>query len=275
MHPVGNTVADIWKGYTAEFEGDARTRLDWVWKNLEPFFAVMTPDQIDREVCRSYAASRPVADGTILRELSCLRAALRWRDKNTPAQFWMPRAAPPRDRWLTREEFSTLLDSAEGPHIEMFLRLAIATAARKEAILDLRWDPTVGGPGHVDLGRREIFLGRKNGGKKRATVPMTTSLHTALTEAREVALSPWVVEYRGRPVGDIKKGFAQAVKRSGIERCTPHDIRHTAAVWMAGAGVAMSMISQYLGHSSTEVTERVYARYAPEHLKAAADALEI
>jgi integrase len=36
----------------------------------------------------------------------------------------------------------------------------------------------------------------------------------------------------------------------------------------------MSEISQYLGHSSTSVTERVYARYSPDYLRRAATALE-
>jgi hypothetical protein len=47
-------------------------------------------------------------------------------------------------------------------------------------------------------------------------------------------------------------------------------LRHTAAVLMAENGVPMSEISQYLGHNSTETTERVYARYSPDYLRKAA-----
>ena len=36
----------------------------------------------------------------------------------------------------------------------------------------------------------------------------------------------------------------------------------------------MSRISQFLGHSSTAVTERVYARYAPDHLREEAALLD-
>jgi integrase len=52
-------------------------------------------------------------------------------------------------------------------------------------------------------------------------------------------------------------------------------LRHTAAVWMAEGGTPMSEIAQYLGHSTTLVTEKVYARYSPEYLKKAAAQLEI
>ena len=54
---------------------------------------------------------------------------------------------------------------------------------------------------------------------------------------------------------------------------TPYVLRHTAAVWMAEGGVPMSEISQYMGHTTTAVTERVYARYSPQHLRRGADAI--
>lgn len=44
---------------------------------------------------------------------------------------------------------------------------------------------------------------------------------------------------------------------------------------MAENRVPMSEISQYLGHKSTLITERVYARYSPEYLGSAAESLEI
>jgi integrase len=36
----------------------------------------------------------------------------------------------------------------------------------------------------------------------------------------------------------------------------------------------MQKISQYLGHTSIKVTERVYARYSPSYMKDAASALD-
>lgn len=42
---------------------------------------------------------------------------------------------------------------------------------------------------------------------------------------------------------------------------------------MAEAGVSMDEIAQYLGHSNAAITARVYARFSPDHLRRAADAL--
>jgi len=43
---------------------------------------------------------------------------------------------------------------------------------------------------------------------------------------------------------------------------------------MAEEGVPMPEISQFLGHSNTQVTEKVYARFSPDYLRRAAAALE-
>jgi hypothetical protein len=55
--------------------------------------------------------------------------------------------------------------------------------------------------------------------------------------------------------------------------CSPHVFRHTAGVWMAQADVPMQKISQFLGHTSTRVTERTYARHSPSFMRDAAAAL--
>ncbi|MFM9936866.1 MAG: hypothetical protein ACKVOL_11795 [Novosphingobium sp.] len=43
---------------------------------------------------------------------------------------------------------------------------------------------------------------------------------------------------------------------------------------MAEADVPMQKIAQYPGHTSTRVTESVYARFSPSFMKEASDALE-
>jgi integrase len=83
-----------------------------------------------------------------------------------------------------------------------------------------------------------------------------------------------VVEWAGERIASIKTGFNAAVKAAGLEKVSPHVLRHTAAVHLAAAGTPMSKISQYLGHSNTQVTERVYARFAPDHMQNEADILD-
>ncbi len=45
-----------------------------------------------------------------------------------------------------------------------------------------------------------------------------------------------------------------------------HIARHTFAVFALNKGLSMSVVSRLLGHGSTDVTEKVYARFLPETL---------
>ena len=99
-------------------------------------------------------------------------------------------------------------------------------------------------------------------------------VRAALTEARAGALTDHVIEYAGEAVASIKKGFSAAVELAGLSDVSPHVLRHTAAVWMAEAGKPMPEIAQYLGHRDSRITERVYARFSPQHLRGSAEVLE-
>lgn len=45
-----------------------------------------------------------------------------------------------------------------------------------------------------------------------------------------------------------------------------HVARHTFAVFALNKGLSMSVVSRLLGHGSTDITEKVYARFLPETL---------
>jgi integrase len=238
---------------------------------LLPFWGSYTAGQISTDLCRRYTESRRKlgrGDGTILREMGVLKAAVRRYASKAGAVFEMPSSPPPKDRYLTKAEFRKLVDAAsDTPHLRLFLLVAVATAARAGAVLDLTWD-------RVNFARRQINLGVSEGNKRRAIVPMTRGLESALRDAHKKRLSEYVVEFGGEKVGSVKKSFAKAVARAGLDDVTPHVLRHTAAVWMAEARTPMAEIAQYLGHSKETVTFKIYARFSPDYLRGAASALE-
>lgn len=271
------TVAQLWAAYQTDL-GTRRQagKVAQTGRNVLPVFGHLSPNQITPEDCRAYIARRS-ADGrkpaTIRTELGCLRAALAWASRRrlidrAPA-IDLPPASPPRDRYLTRDEVSALMDAAGDPHIRLAILLMLTTAARIGALLELTWT-------RVDLDRRMIRLATTEVGprKGRATVPINDSLMAALQFARTAALSEFVIEWGGRRVYSIKTGFNAAVKRAGIAHCTPHDLRRTAGRFMAEAGVPIDEIATYLGHTNPNVTRSTYAQFSPDHLRRAAGALE-
>lgn len=274
---VGRTTGELVEAYIADRAGEIASteRQRHAWARARDTFAAVLPEQIDRDLCRGYARRRmrSVSAATAAYELALIRQTLNWAEAmrliERAPKIWLPRRPPPRNARLTKPEFERFLDGCAAPHVRLFAILAVSTGARARALLELTWD-------RVDLDRGLIDLRRRDAGapaKRRAVVPITARARTALEDARAGAQTDHVIEWAGRPVGSIKRAFARASARAGV-RCTPHMLRHSAATWMAEAGVPMSEISQYLGHSSTRITEQVYARYSPDYLRRAAEALD-
>jgi len=269
----GETVADYVSQYIAEKADKKAASLNamrYAWQALEPTFASLRPDQISRKLCQEYAKKRyleEVSAGTIIKELGVLKAALGWAKKTEGAVFEMPPSPPPRDRYITLDEFNRLLPVCTHPHVRLFALLAWYTAGRASALFELTWD-------RVDFKRCQIRLSKGQGRQKgRATVPIADRLRTALLEAQEGRTSDYVLEWGGKPVRSVAKAFRAACDRAELEDVSPHVLRHSAAVRMVEAGIPLAEVGQYLGHTDLKVTYRVYGRFTPGHLAKAAAAL--
>ncbi|WP_299166979.1 tyrosine-type recombinase/integrase [uncultured Arthrobacter sp.] len=68
--------------------------------------------------------------------------------------------------------------------------------------------------------------------------------------------------------------FTGAVRRAGLPRITPHDLRHTAASFAVSAGANVKAVQRMLGHSSAAMTLDIYADLFDEDLNAVSDALD-
>lgn len=240
-------------------------------KKLTPFFGDLQPKHISNNSLKDYAAQRGVSAGTILRELGTLKAALHYAEGNRwierQPQFIMPvKSPPPRDLWLKREQVALLIEKAKSPHIRLFIKLAVSTAARSGAILDLQWS-------QIDFESRIIDFGRGFGNKRRSVVPMNEDVYEALKEACELAQSSHVIEYKGKPIDTLKKTFSRLCKECAV-KASPHVLRHTAATWLVMDGVPLSEVARLLGDSEKTV-EKVYGKHSPDYLRRAVNALNL
>jgi integrase len=294
------TVAAIFEAYAKDREADgiaAAPRIRQAWKALGPHWGHLTPDLITKATSRAYVKLRRdhgVSNGGIKTEMDYLSTALKFGKAEKlytgdKPEIHRPPAGRPRERWLTREEAAKLIAGARAFHIKLWLHLSLATAGRPSHILQLEWarvdlrqwthpESGVTYYGSVDLDDPTRDATKKG----RAKVPLNKEAAEALRVAREMATSKYVIEAPdpnglrgGAPIKRVTRGVSEAARRARLTGITPYVLRHTAGVWMAQAGLPMAEISQYMGHSSTAVTERVYARFHPDYLRRAADALRI
>lgn len=272
---AGYTVAELWSLRKASLGGRRlQENMFWTEKSLMPHFGSLRASDVQESVVKEYSQKRShLKPGTLYTELNHLRMTLNWAKKTGLIQdtpwFALPGRSAPKADYLTKDQFRAVLAECAFPHLRLFCTLAVATGARRSALLELKWS-------QVDLSRRQINLTQDSASyqKGRAIVPVNNTLFAALEEAQTVAQTDFVIEYLQERVLSVSKGVKAAGQRAGLPYVSPHVFRHSAAVWMVEAGISMEEVAQYLGHTNPGITRRVYARFSPTHLRQAAAALE-
>lgn len=279
------TVGTVFEAYRDDRAKDGKliANIDYHWRALAPRFAALPISAVDANICRDYTKARitdGVKQGTVWSELTILRAALNWAEKRRVIErapyVWTPQKPPARSKVLTEAEVSKLIDACVEPHIRLFVILAITTAARSAAILELTWGRIDFDCGSIDLRVDEPANPLlKTVRKGRAIVPMADFARAELLEAKAGALSDFVIEWNGERVKKIRKGFERSCQRAGLEGVTPHDLRRTSATWLDEADVHMERIAKHLGHSNPAVTRKVYARGSVDVLRPGAAVIDM
>ena len=307
------TLQDVWDVYRKKHvlkKVVGIENADLAWKQMSGFFGArpvsfLSQTAVDEYVERRTGGKlgRQVKPQTAAKELSYLLAAVKFcasskvklLDPSMVQKFDLPEPGEARDRWLTGAEIQRLLDAAarlrRGPRLsrgERFIWLALETAGRAQALLDLTWD-------RVDFETNVIHLdvpGRKKTKKGRATVPISKALRPVLERAyaertftiparnrkpaqtrtmthvldngaRVWAVVQLIAIEAGFGGGQKKPPRGEKPKSTGI---SPHVLRHTAATHMARRGVPLWIIAKILGNS-VRMVEKVYAKHAPDDLR--------
>ena len=148
-------------------------------------------------------------------------------------------------------------------HLPLFILIGLYTGQRKEAILSLRW-PQV----DLDVGRID-FNAPGEPANEEATSAHPDSA-TAPATSRRARLRGtelgFVINEDGRRLRDVKRGFASACRRAGLEGCHPHVLRHTCATWLMQRGVDKWEAAAILA-MTIETLERVYGHHHPDYLQ--------
>lgn len=300
---VAYTVADCWTVYDkkhVQTEAALEMRA-FNWRNLEPHFGPLTVPQVDQDAVDSYVRKRTtgrlgrrVKPQTCRKELAVLFASLRFCATKPQSMFSstiiekckLPDEGEPRDRWLRTEEMQRLLEAAARlrrnkanrlSRAERALWLALETAARIQAILDLTWD-------RVDFETNTIHYdvpGRRRTKKRRVSVAISKSLRPILERAYEERVSDLVMDNKAKVWAAIQRVVIEAGLAGGQEKplpgqkpkatgISPHVLRHTAATHMARRGVPLWKIAKILGNTLAMV-EKVYAKWTPENPESTVD----
>lgn len=253
------------------------------WGYLQPFFGHLYPDEIKENHIKDYQRQRDwagVAPTTVNRELGVLRSALNWcaKREHISAVSYIPNFSEVRrrERVLDKDEIARFLTASQRfPYVYKFYMLALFTAQRRGAILDLTWDRVDFRRRSIDFRDPDMYLAARR--KGRAHVPMHEKLHALLTLMHEQRHCDHVIEHKGMrlPAGTLQYGWQEVRKDAGLsDDVTPHVIRHTVATDQCANGVEIAFIAQLLGHKSIRTTEQIYIKRNPDHLAGAISTMD-
>ncbi|HEX7972643.1 MAG TPA: site-specific integrase, partial [Thiobacillus sp.] len=170
-----------------------------------------------------------------------------------------------RDRWLNREEAERLIRFCP-EHLAAIVRFALATGCRAREITSLEWD-------RVDLQRKTAWINQTKNGTPRG-VPLNADSVSVL-RGQIGKHSRYCFTYQGSQIRWELSNSAwhTSLEKAGIEDLRFHDLRHTWASWHRQAGTSCDELKELGGWKSRSMVDR-YAKYATEHLAAAASRIE-
>jgi integrase len=279
---------------------------------LDEWWADRTLADVNGTNCRAYVAHRtsqawksakPEATGrparmvtaaAARRELEDLRAAINHHRReglcSEIVSVVLPEPSDARQEWLTRKEAARLLwgawrakqvmrdrqtRRAVGQHIARFILVGLYTGTRSAAICGAALMPTIDN-GHVDLERGVFYrraIGRRQTKKRQPPVKLPPRLLAHMRRWARLRLSrKVVVEWNGKPVQSVRKGFAAAARCAGLPDVTPHVLRHTCATWLMQKGVNLWDAAGFLGMTVQQLEES-YGHHHPDYQQEAVAAL--
>lgn len=184
-----------------------------------------------------------------------------WLPENPLRRVTKEQESPGRVRYLSDEERKRLLDACRKsklPELQLIVMLALTTGMRRGELLGLRWPD-------VDLERRLIVL-NKTKNHDRRSVPIVPAVLELLREHGRVRRldNDLVFPSPGKKPVWFDPAWYAALDAANIEDFRFHDLRHTAASYLAMSGATTPEIAAVLGHRTLQMVKR-YAHLSDQH----------
>ena len=185
-----------------------------------------------------------------------------WLETNPTLKIDKLKEPRGRVRFLSDEERQRLLDvckKSESKYLYKIVVLALSTGARRNEIIKLDWKD-------LDLNRAVITLHDTKNNERRI-LPLRGHAMDLMKEHAKVrnlhCHYVFTSDNECKPI-DIRTAWETALKKANIEDFRFHDLRHSAASYLAMNGASLAEIAEVLGHKTLQMVKR-YAHLSEAH----------
>jgi len=261
--------------YKTKITGDRqKPQLDW-WKKqigyimLSDLSPALITQQRTKLLNMSVGEDKKRSPASANRYMSALSHALNtavreweWLDDNPMRKIKKLQENNAIIRFLNDEERKGLLETckeSELPVLYTIVVLALSTGARKMEIMGLKWSD-------IDLHKGIIRL-TKTKNKEARVLPLkghALELVHQLSKVRRIDTDLLFPGGNPQTPIEINKHWYAAVEKAEIENFRFHDLRHTAASYLAMNGATLAEIADILGHKTLQMVKR-YAHLSEPH----------
>lgn len=241
---------------------------DYTLDQCTPALIAEYRDRLLRENTGTRETPRHRSPATANRFLSALSKAFsdavrewHWLHDNPLRRVAKEQESQGRVRFLSDEEREALLTAckkSELPELYLIVLFAVTTGMRRGELLGLRWPD-------VDLDRGVAVIHHTKNGDRRS-VPIVPEVAALLREHGKVRRldNDMLFPSPGKKPVWFDPAWYAALDAAKIKDFRFHDLRHTAASYLAMSGATVPEIAAVLGHRTLQMVKR-YAHLSDQH----------
>jgi integrase len=222
---------------------------------------------------------KPISVNVYLRSLKAIiQRAVKWEyiSVNVWKNVELLRVPHREVAYLLKDDLQSLLKVTEDEQLRDVYTVACYTGCRLNELINIQFK-------YIDFDSNSFRIANTDhfetkSGKERV-IPMVSLVRNIFLNRLKVkGTSDYLFHANNRPLTRdvISRTFKKGVRRAGLNpQLHFHSTRHTAASWMLMAGIGVHTVKDILGHSSTDLIDKVYGHLSDRFKQTEMNKLEM